>query len=71
MKARLADRLAQLGEGPGERIESERIRSAMERLDRKDYGYCVKCAGPIAAERLEAVPYAVLCETCLSAAAHH
>lgn len=71
MRERLADMLARLGEGPGERVESERIRSALERLDRKDFGHCVKCAGEIEAERLESVPYAVLCETCLSAAAHH
>jgi DnaK suppressor protein len=37
------------------------IEAALGRIDDGTYGLCVNCGQPIAAERLEAVPYATLC----------
>jgi len=37
------------------------IEAALGRIDDGSYGRCVNCGRPIAAERLEAVPYATLC----------
>ncbi|MGH3128336.1 MAG: TraR/DksA family transcriptional regulator [Gaiellaceae bacterium] len=37
------------------------IQAALERMDEGTYGLCVTCGKPIAAERLEAVPYAARC----------
>ena len=37
------------------------IEAALERIDDGTYGTCASCGKPIAAERLEAVPYATLC----------
>ncbi|HSI97145.1 MAG TPA: TraR/DksA C4-type zinc finger protein [Gaiellaceae bacterium] len=37
------------------------IDAALERIDEGTYGICTRCGRPIAAERLEAVPYATLC----------
>jgi DnaK suppressor protein len=40
---------------------------ALEKLDQGTYGRCDRCGGPIAPERLEAIPSAVLCVTCSAA----
>ena len=40
---------------------------ALEKLDEGTYGRCDRCGGPIAPERLEAIPSAVLCVTCSAA----
>ncbi len=37
------------------------IEAALARIDDGTYGLCASCGKPIAAERLEAVPYATLC----------
>ena len=37
------------------------IEAALGRIDDGTYGLCANCGKPIAAERLEAVPYATLC----------
>jgi len=42
----------------------QEIDAALERIDEGTYGTCVNCGQPIPEERLEAVPYAVLCVTC-------
>ena len=39
----------------------DEIEAALARIDDGTYGLCVRCGQPIAAERLEAVPYATLC----------
>lgn len=44
--------------------EIEMIRAALSRIEKGDFGVCVRCAEEISAERLEAVPYAPLCRTC-------
>ena len=41
-----------------------RIDEALLRLDASQYGFCVECAGEIAARRLRVLPFAVRCRTC-------
>ncbi len=50
------ERVREVERGPGDEIEA-----ALGRIDDGTYGRCVNCGRPIAAERLEAVPYATLC----------
>lgn len=45
------------------RLASE-VRSALTRIDEGTYGLCESCDGPIAAKRLDAVPWARLCVSC-------
>ena len=40
------------------------IDAALERIAAGTYGICVNCGKPIPEERLDAVPYAVLCLPC-------
>ena len=42
----------------------EAIDAALARLDAGRYGTCSRCAGPIAPERLDALPWAALCIEC-------
>ncbi len=42
------------------------IESALARIENKKYGLCAKCMKKIPKERLEAIPYAVLCIDCKS-----
>lgn len=42
------------------------IDAALQRLDANSYGICQRCGQPIAAERLEALPYATYCIGCQS-----
>jgi DnaK suppressor protein len=42
------------------------IDGALKRMDAGSYGTCERCGQPIAAERLEALPYAAYCITCQS-----
>ncbi len=54
------------------RLESELLRDledALRRLASGDYGVCQGCREPIAAKRLEALPWARFCVTCQEAAA--
>jgi DnaK suppressor protein len=43
------------------------IDRALEKLDDGTYGTCDGCGEPIGAERLEALPWAVLCVSCKAA----
>jgi DnaK suppressor protein len=45
------------------RLASE-VRSALTRIDEGTYGLCESCDDPIAAKRLDAVPWARLCVSC-------
>ena len=48
-------------------MESDTLRAidaALERLSRGTYGDCSECREPIAAERLQALPFAVRCKAC-------
>ena len=40
------------------------IESALQRITDGTYGVCESCGGPISAERLAALPYAVRCVAC-------
>lgn len=40
------------------------IDAALTRIDAGNYGVCVNCGAQIAAERLEAMPWATLCIEC-------
>lgn len=42
------------------------IESAIARIPNGHYGVCMKCNSPIPKERLEAIPYALLCINCQS-----
>lgn len=46
------------------RAELQQIDRALGRIREGRYGQCEKCSGPIAAERLEALPYATTCVKC-------
>jgi RNA polymerase-binding protein DksA len=48
----------------GGREEVRRIDAALARLDAGTYETCASCGGSIAAERLEALPYATTCIDC-------
>jgi DnaK suppressor protein len=43
------------------------VERAIAKLDEGTYGTCDSCGEPIAPERLEAIPWAVLCMTCAAA----
>lgn len=40
------------------------IESALARIENRKYGICAKCSKKIPRERLEAIPYALLCIEC-------
>lgn len=42
----------------------DEVRAARRRLAEGTYGFCVSCAGPIAAGRLELRPWATTCTRC-------
>jgi len=42
------------------------IESALSRIENKKYGLCAKCGKKIPRERLEAIPYALMCIICKS-----
>lgn len=46
-----------------ERILDE-VRTARQQLEKGRYGYCIVCADPIAAGRLELRPWATRCTRC-------
>ena len=46
------------------RGEMEQIEKTLMRIDQGDYGSCETCDKPIAAKRLEALPYATRCIAC-------
>jgi len=42
------------------------IESALTRISQGKYGYCIKCEKRIPPDRLEAIPYALMCIECKS-----
>lgn len=46
------------------RSELEKVEAALRRLDDGTYGACASCGNPIAAERLEAIPWTPICIDC-------
>ncbi|WP_369528782.1 TraR/DksA family transcriptional regulator [Shimia thalassica] len=59
--------LEQLGQSGQDEIL--RIRAALKRLRDGEYGICVRCGDDIAAERLNILPDAPLCNECATAVA--
>jgi RNA polymerase-binding protein DksA len=53
-----------LGSQELKRLKS--IESAQTRIKQGKYGHCIKCDKPIPPERLEAIPYALMCIDCKS-----
>jgi len=49
-------------------VERQRIQTALGRLRKGDYGYCVKCDEEIAEKRLNVDPATLLCIECARAA---
>ena len=47
-----------------QREELEHLHNALERMGKGSYGTCAYCLSPIAYERLEAMPDAVVCISC-------
>lgn len=46
------------------RVELDRIRRALERMDAGSYGTCARCGEAIPTGRLKALPSAALCVSC-------
>jgi RNA polymerase-binding transcription factor len=46
------------------RLELHRVEVALRKLDGGTYGTCESCGNPIAAERLEAIPWVATCIDC-------
>jgi DnaK suppressor protein len=46
------------------RANLREVERALAKIDEGTYGKCERCGGPIAAERLEAIPWALLCIDC-------
>ena len=57
--------LTALGTQDANRLQQ--IDSALDRINQGTYGRCVKCGKEIPHERLEVLPYALMCITCASA----
>jgi RNA polymerase-binding protein DksA len=51
-----------------ERAQLRQVEDALERLGAGTFGACRSCGRPIAAERLEAIPWAATCIDCARAA---
>ena len=50
-----------------DRNRLNKVESALIRLENGKYGVCAACSKKISRDRLEAIPYAVLCIDCKSA----
>jgi DnaK suppressor protein len=46
------------------RMDLSRVEAALRSIDDGTYGTCTNCGNPIAAERLEAIPWAPTCIDC-------
>ena len=57
------------GLGTAGQAEVARIRAALRRIEKGEYGICVECGEKIAEERLDLVPDTPLCRTCAARAA--
>ena len=54
--------LERLGRASNEEIRL--LKDALARIEKGTYGICAKCGGDISQERLDAVPYAMICRNC-------
>ena len=53
--------------GTQDAIRLQQIENALDRINQDKYGRCIKCAKEIPEERLEVLPYALMCIQCASA----
>jgi len=52
--------------GNAARIEIEKVKQAIARIDKGQYGICQVCGEPISKERLKAIPFSSMCIKCAS-----
>lgn len=64
--AQAVERIAQVSAAKKFDAKLHDVERAIEKLDEATYGVCDACGRPIGAERLEAIPGAVLCVGCAS-----
>lgn len=57
--------------GAQDKIRLTQIESAISRLKNGKYGVCARCSKKISRDRLEAIPYAVLCVDCKTQGERH
>ena len=57
--------LTALGTQDANRLQQ--IDNALDRINQNRYGHCIKCGKEIPQERLEVLPYALMCVSCASA----
>lgn len=65
--AQAVERIAQVSAAKNLDDKLQHVERALAKLDDGTYGTCDACGRPVGAERLEAVPWAVLCVGCASA----
>lgn len=53
--------------GTQDAIRLQQIENALDRINQDKYGRCLKCGKEIPEERLEVLPYALMCIQCASA----
>jgi DnaK suppressor protein len=61
------ERIAQVDAARNLDAKRRDVERALSKLDEGSYGTCDRCGAVIGPERLEAIPWAVLCVTCASA----
>ncbi len=61
------ERIAQVSAARNLDAKLRDVERALGKLDEGTYGVCDSCGAPISEERLEAIPWAVLCVRCASA----
>ena len=57
--------------GTQDKVRLTQIESAISRLKNGKYGICARCSKKISKDRLEAIPYAVLCVDCKTQGERH
>ncbi len=53
--------------GTQDQLRLNKVEAALIRLENGKYGVCARCSSKISKDRLEAIPYAVLCIKCQTA----
>ncbi|RKX89337.1 MAG: TraR/DksA family transcriptional regulator [Spirochaetes bacterium] len=57
--------------GAKDKLRLQRIESALARIENGKFGICASCGSRIQKERLNAIPYSVLCVSCQSTSERH
>ena len=65
--ADVIDRQLLTSNGTQDAIRLQQIENALDRINQDKYGRCIKCGKEIPEERLEVLPYALMCIQCASA----